>query len=71
VTIVDSPIPESGGNPYNVREIADQLHINYSEIRDPWSIRYLVQEKDLIFNLVGQVSHIDSMDDPETDLDIN
>ncbi|MFL5945991.1 MAG: NAD-dependent epimerase/dehydratase family protein [Gaiellaceae bacterium] len=71
VTIVDSLIPEYGGNPYNVRDIADDVHINYSDIRDPWSIRYLVQSQDFIFNLAGQVSHIDSMKDPETDLDIN
>lgn len=71
VTIVDSLIPEYGGNPYNVREIRDRVHINYSDIRDPWSIRYLVQEQDFIFNLAGQVSHIDSMTDPMTDLDIN
>src|SRR3954470_17469644 len=71
VTIVDSLIPEYGGNLYNVREIADEVRINYSDIRDPWSIRYLVQGQDWIFNLAGQVSHIDSMQDPETDLDIN
>jgi len=71
VTIVDSLIPEYGGNPYNVREIADRVHVNYSDIRDPWSIRYLVKRQDFIFNLAGQVSHIDSMKDPETDLDIN
>jgi UDP-glucose 4-epimerase len=71
VTIVDSLIPEYGGNPYNVREIKDRVHINYSDIRDPWSIRYLVQGQDFIFNLAGQVSHIDSMRDPQTDLDIN
>src|SRR5919197_1697074 len=71
VTIVDSLIPEYGGNPYNVREIEDRVHINYSDIRDPWSIRYLVQGQDFIFNLAGQVSHIDSMRDPQTDLDIN
>src|SRR4051812_9273403 len=71
VTIVDSLIPEYGGNPYNVREIKDRVHINYSDIRDPWSIRYPVKEQDFIFNLAGQVSHIDSMKDPETDLDIN
>ena len=47
------------------------MHINYSDIRDPWSIRHLVQGQDFIFNLAGQVSHIDSMEDPETDLDIN
>jgi len=71
VTIIDSLIPEYGGNPYNIREIADRVHVNYSDIRDPWSIRYLVRDKDFIFNLAGQVSHIDSMRDPETDLDIN
>src|SRR4051794_35757013 len=71
VTIVDSLIPEYGGNPYNVREIADSVRINYSDIRDPWSIRYLVRDQDFIFNLAGQVSHIDSMQDPATDLDIN
>jgi UDP-glucose 4-epimerase len=71
VTIVDSLIPEYGGNPYNVRTIADRVHINYSDIRDPWSTRYLVQGQDYIFNLAGQVSHLDSMEDPETDLDIN
>src|SRR5436190_13480089 len=71
VTIVDSLIPEYGGNLYNVREIADRVRINLSDIRDPWSIRALVEGQDFIFNLAGQVSHIDSMEDPETDLDIN
>jgi UDP-glucose 4-epimerase len=71
VTIVDSLIPEYGGNTYNIRDIRDRLHVNFSDIRDPWSIRYLVAGQDFIFNLAGQVSHIDSMQDPETDLDIN
>jgi UDP-glucose 4-epimerase len=71
VTIVDSLIPEYGGNLYNVREIEDRVHINFSDIRDPWSIRYLLRDQDFIFNLAGQVSHVDSMEDPQTDLDIN
>jgi UDP-glucose 4-epimerase len=71
VTLVDSLIPEYGGNHYNVRDIADRVRISYSDMRDPWSIRYLVQDQDFIFNLAGQVSHIDSMEDPHTDLDIN
>src|SRR5881227_2916079 len=71
VTIVDSLIPEYGGNPYNIREFADRVHVNYSDIRDPWSIRYLVRNQHYIFNLAGQVSHLDSMEDPQTDLDIN
>ena len=71
VTIIDSLIPEYGGNPFNIRDVADEVHVNYSDIRDPWSIRHLVQGQDFIFNLAGQVSHIDSMRDPVTDLHIN
>jgi UDP-glucose 4-epimerase len=71
VTIVDSLIPEYGGNLHNVRTISDRVRINLSDIRDPWSIRALVRGQDFIFNLAGQVSHLDSMEDPSTDLDIN
>jgi UDP-glucose 4-epimerase len=71
VTIADSLIPEYGGNPFNVREIADRVDIQYTDMRDPWAIRRLVGDKDYIFNLAGQVSHIDSMIDPMTDLEIN
>jgi UDP-glucose 4-epimerase len=71
VTIIDSLIPEYGGNLYNVRGIEDRVRISFSDIRDPWSLRYLVKGQDFIFNLAGQVSHIDSMEDPHTDLDIN
>jgi UDP-glucose 4-epimerase len=71
VTIVDSLIPEYGGNPYNIRDIADRVTVNVSDLRDPWSIRHLVKSQDYVFNLAGQVSHIDSMRDPQTDLDIN
>ncbi len=35
------------------------------------SMDVLVQDREVIFNLAGQVSHIDSMRDPYTDLDIN
>jgi UDP-glucose 4-epimerase len=71
VTIIDSLIPEYGGNLFNVREITDRVRISFTDIRDPWSMRYLVAGQDFIFNLAGQVSHIDSMEDPQTDLDIN
>src|SRR5688500_17855203 len=66
VTIVDAMIPEYGGNPYNTPEIADHVRVNYSDIRDPWSTRHLVAGQDFVFNLAGQVSHIDSMRDPQT-----
>lgn len=71
VTLVDSLIPEYGGNLHNVEEIAEQVKINISDVRDDHSMRYLIQGKDYLFNLAGQTSHMDSMQDPETDLEIN
>lgn len=71
VLIVDSLIPEYGGNVFNVAGIEEHLRINIADIRDEHGLRYLVQGQDLIFNLAGQVSHTDSMIDPYTDLEIN
>lgn len=71
VTLVDSLIPEYGGNLHNLHDIAAQVRLNISDVRDPHSMRYLVQGIDLVFNLAGQTSHMDSMQDPFTDLDIN
>jgi UDP-glucose 4-epimerase len=71
VTLVDSLIPEYGGNLFNVSEFADRVHVNISDVRDEHGLRYLIRDKDLLFNLAGQTGHLDSMTDPETDLDIN
>lgn len=71
VTLVDSMIPEYGGNLFNIAPIKDRVKVNFSDVRDPHSMEYLVKDHDYLFNLAGQVSHIDSMTDPLTDLDIN
>ena len=71
VVVVDSLIPEYGGNPFNLDGLDGKVHINVADIRDPHCISYLVREQDYIFNLAGQVSHLDSMKDPLTDLEIN
>ncbi len=71
VTLVDSLIPEYGGNLYNIAGIEDRVRVNISDVRDPHSMRYLVQGQDYLFNLSGQTSHLDSMQDPHTDLEIN
>lgn len=71
VTLVDSLIPQYGGNLFNVHDIKDRVRINISDIRDPFSIRELLKGVDVVFNLAGQTSHADSMTDPFTDLDIN
>lgn len=71
VTLVDSLIPEYGGNLFNIAGIEDRVQVNISDVRDRHGMRYLVQGQDYLFNLAGQTSHMDSMQDPDTDLDIN
>ncbi|MBM3789679.1 MAG: NAD-dependent epimerase/dehydratase family protein [Acidobacteria bacterium] len=71
VLIVDSMIPEYGGNLFNIDGAQDRLRINFSDVRDRHGMEYLVRDQDFIFSLAGQVSHLDSMEDPLTDLEIN
>jgi len=71
VTLVDSLIPEYGGNLYNIQDIVAHVRVNISDVRDSHSMKYLVQGQDYLFNLAGQTSHLDSMHDPFTDLEIN
>ena len=71
VLIVDSLIDDYGGNLFNVDGIEDRLRVNIADIRQGTTMAYLVRGREVIFNLAGQVSHIDSMRDPQTDLEIN
>ncbi len=71
VTLVDSLIPEYGGNLFNVAGIEHRARINISDVRDEYSMAHLVQGQDYLFNLAGQTSHMDSMTNPYVDLEIN
>ena len=64
VTLVDSLIPEYGGNAFNVHDIRDRVTINVADVRDPHAMAWLVQGRDFLFNLAGQTSHLDSMVGP-------
>jgi UDP-glucose 4-epimerase len=69
--LVDSLVPQYGGNLFNIEHIKDRVTVNVSDVRDEHSMAYLVQGQDYLFNLAGQTSHLDSMRDPYTDLEIN
>jgi dTDP-glucose 4,6-dehydratase/UDP-glucose 4-epimerase len=71
VTLVDSLNPLYGGNIFNIEDIRDKVTVNVNDVRDPFAMSYLLDGKDYLFNLAGQTSHMDSMNDPQTDLDIN
>src|SRR5207237_10388572 len=63
VLLVDSVVPEYGGNVHNIAGIEDRLRLNVADIRTEWSMRYLVKGQDLIFNLDGQVRNQDAKHD--------
>jgi UDP-glucose 4-epimerase len=70
VTAVDSLLPDYGGNLFNLAGYEDRVRINIADVRGH-GMEYLVKGQEVLFNLAGQVSHIDSMSDPVTDLEIN
>lgn len=71
VVVVDSLIEDYGGNLFNLEPVKDDIKLNIADVRTFPTMLYLVKDQDYIFNLAGQVSHIDSMTDPWTDLEIN
>ena len=71
VTILDSLIPEYGGNRRNLHGLERKVDINLADVRDRHALPEFLRGQDFLFNLAGQTSHMDSMTDPETDLEIN
>jgi UDP-glucose 4-epimerase len=71
VLLIDSLIPDSGANFFNIDGFADKVRVNIADVRQESTMNHLVRDREVIFNLAGQVSHIDSMKDPHTDLEIN
>lgn len=71
VTVMDSLIEAHGGNTYNVEPVRRSIRVNISDLRDRQSLGALARGHDVIFSLAAQVSHVGSMQDPLTDLDIN
>jgi UDP-glucose 4-epimerase len=71
VLLVDSLMPNYGGNRFNIAPIADRVRVEIADIRDTARMRPLLDGCDYLFNLAGQTSHLDSMHDPVTDLEIN
>jgi UDP-glucose 4-epimerase len=71
VLLIDSLMPNYGGNRFNVAPIRERLRVEITDIRDGEHMRALLKDCDYLFNLAGQTSHLDSMYDPVTDLEVN
>lgn len=71
VTIIDSLLPNLGGNKFNIFPIKNKVKTVIGDLRNERQIDRIVTDKEIIFNLAGTLSHIDSMNNPILDLDIN
>jgi len=71
VLLVDSMIPEYGGNRANIAELSGRVTVNIADIRGGYALPHLLADQDFLFNLAAQTSHLDSMSAPEDDLAIN
>ena len=71
VLLIDSMIPEYGGNLANIASVRDRVSVNIADIRGGYVLCHLLSGQDFLFNLAAQTSHLDSMSAPEEDLAIN
>jgi UDP-glucose 4-epimerase len=71
VTLMDCMLPGHGANLFNIEPVRERVMVTFSDIRDANVMAYLVQGKNYLFHLAGQVDHIISLTDPYPDIDIN
>jgi UDP-glucose 4-epimerase len=71
VCLIDFLDSRYGGNVFNIAEFKDQVRVVIIDIRDQILMSQLVIDQDILFNLAGQISHLGSVQDPRTDLEIN
>ena len=71
VTVVDPLVPNTGANCFNLAHVEGRITVYIVNMADEDAMREPVRGKTLVFNLAGQVSHVDSMRDPYSDLMMN
>ncbi|MBA2734889.1 MAG: GDP-mannose 4,6-dehydratase, partial [Acidobacteria bacterium] len=71
VSVIDALVPDQGGNLFNVENIKDRFKVKIADMAESAITNRLVSGVDYIFNLAGNVSHLDSMQNPLRDLDMN
>lgn len=71
VRVIDALVPDCGGNPFNLEDVREKLELRIADLREPEALDALLIGCDHVFNLAGQVSHVDSMLRPLDDLENN
>lgn len=71
VTILDNMLPGHGGNLRNIAGFEHKLTVLRQDVRNQTAFREAVRGKKYLFHLAAQTGHLDSMNEPLLDLDIN
>jgi UDP-glucose 4-epimerase len=71
VTVVDARVPTHGANEHNLDGAARMIDVIEADVGDAAAVRDAAARADVVFNLAGQVSHVESMAKPLFDLDVN
>ena len=71
VVLLDSLEPKFGGNEHNIDDFRERVQVVRGDLRNHELVRESLRDADVVFNLAGQTSHMDSMRWPIEDLEIN
>jgi UDP-glucose 4-epimerase len=71
VTILDSLHPTCGANYFNIEPVKNDIDVVEGDSSNLELVLKLVRGKTYIFNLAGHVSHVESMQEPFEDLQMN
>lgn len=71
VSVVDALVPTHGGDRRNLEESPGTIEVIEAPVDDVDAVRDAAATAEVIFNLAGQVSHVESMARPRFDLEIN
>lgn len=71
VTVIDRMLAEYGANPFNLDGLGGRIRLIEADIGDAAPTAAAIGEAATVFNLAGQTSHMDSMQRPLEDLQLN
>jgi len=64
-------VPGCGAHPANLESVRGRIRLSTNDIQDTEKMRFLLPGQQIIFNLAGEISHINSLTNPLRDLAIN
>lgn len=71
VKVLDALVPGCGWHHGNLAGVRGELEISHADLRDSAAVGKLLDGVRVVFNLAGEISHLNSMLDPQRDLAIN